>query len=97
LLGITLSDNSSTLNSFAYAVLGLALVILWSLSTVLGYLLGNFFLTKSNFETKYPKLSMFFKSYRLMSSTYLIIQAIICFMALFSLIIISFGYIFYIV
>jgi len=92
-LGTVLPENASDINKFAYSVLGVSIVILWTLINVLGYLSAVYLLTISNFENKYPKLNYFFKYFRYSSFTFVIIQGIICIIAVLTLIIVSYYFI----
>jgi len=93
LLGIILPENPSDVNVFAYLVLGISLVILWTLINVLGYLSAVYILSISNFENKYPKLSYLFKYFKYSSLLFVVIQGIICILSTITLIILSFYFI----
>jgi hypothetical protein len=89
-LGLTLSENVVALNQYAYAVLALSVVVLWTLVNVFGNLSAVYLLSIYNFETKYPKFLRFFKFFKYTSLTYVVIQGIICLTAVMFLIFTAF-------
>ena len=78
---------------FAYSVLKVSIVILWTFINVLGYLSAIHLLKISNFENKYPRLSYFFKYFKYSSIIFVIIQGIICIISVIILIVVSFYFI----
>jgi hypothetical protein len=92
-LGIILPENATDINNFAYSVLSLSIIILWTLTNVLGYLSAIHLLSISKFEIKYPKLFYFFKYFRYSSFIFVLIQGIICIIAVMTLIVVSYYYI----
>src|ERR1700722_8499319 len=93
ILGVISPENTSDITQFGYFVLGLSIIILWTLINVLGYLSAIHILSISNFESKYPKLLIFFKYFKYSSITFVVIQGIICIISVLTLIYISYLFI----
>ena len=93
ILGVISPENATDITQFGYFVLGLSIIILWTLINVLGYLSAVHILSISNFESKYPKLLIFFKYFKYSSITFVVIQGIICIISVLTLIYISYLFI----
>ena len=51
------------LSEYAYSVLLLSVVGLWLFWNIMGYTIAIYILEKHNLESRFPKLSLFFKNY----------------------------------
>lgn len=82
-------NSQSELTHFSYFVLMLSIVMLSSIWSILGYIIFTYVIEQYKLEVKYPKISLYFKTYKLLGSAYLIISSILCIVCLLLLITVS--------
>lgn len=77
------------LSEYAYGVLLLSFVGFWSFCNILGYIISIYILEKNNLESRFPKISLYFKQYKLLGTLDIIISCIFLLWIFFVLIISS--------
>ena len=87
-LGIEENVNSNL--NVSYAIFLLSLIALLCFINVLGFIIVYIFIQKNEYETKYPKFKKIINYYKNTSLIYAILEALLCFICLFILILFSF-------
>jgi len=83
---IDISNSSSTIVKLSTSILILSLVSFFCLLNAFLYAIAYIFIIKSDYQTKYPKLQKIIKYYKTTTLIYVVIEAIIGFSALLSLV-----------
>ena len=83
---IDISNSSSTIVKLSTSILILSLVSFFCLFNAFLYAIAYIFIIKSDYQTKYPKLQKIIKYYKTTTLIYVVIEAIIGFSALLSLV-----------
>lgn len=83
---IDISNSSSTIVKLSTSILILSLVSFFCLLNAFLYAIAYIFIIKSDYQIKYPKLQKIIKYYKTTTLIYVVIEAIIGFSALLSLV-----------
>ena len=89
-LNLNIDDNSSHLVNFNYGVFLISLVGLVCFINIIGYILAYFLLKKIDYEKNYPRFSKILDRYKKFSYFYFLLEVIICFISLSTLVILTF-------
>ena len=90
LSNLGLEENINSNSDISYGVFLLSLIALICFINVLGLLSVHILIQKKDYETKYPKFKKIINYYKNTSLVYVIIEALLCFICLFILILLSF-------
>ena len=90
LSNLGLEESGSSNSNINYGVFLLSLIALICFINVLGLLSVHILIQKKDYETKYPKFKKIINYYKNTSLVYVIIEALLCFICLFILILFSF-------
>ena len=90
LSNLGLEENINSNSDISYGVFLLSLIALICFINVLGLLSVHILIQKKDYETKYPKFKKIINYYKNTSLVYVIIEALLCFICLFILILFSF-------
>ena len=90
LSNLGLEENINSNSDISYGVFLLSLIALICFINVLGLLSVHILIQKKDYETKYPKFKKIINYYKNTSLVYFIIEALLCFICLFILILFSF-------
>lgn len=88
-LDITIDDNTSAITNIFYAILVLTIIAMLCFINVLGYFFVYLLVNKYKYEEKYPKFKKIINYFNKGTIISIILEALICFLCLLFIILIS--------